>query len=587
MDRFAAMEKHPNPAFCREAILRLDGEWQFGFDKENRGLMEKWQEEDGLPEVIQVPYVYQAPLSGIGRTEACEVVWYKRRFSVPADFQEKHIFLHFGAVDYEAMVFINGRLAGTHRGGYSSFSFDITFLLRDGDNDVTVRVFDDDYGKAQMRGKQIWDDTPFGSWYTRYTGIWQPVWLEALETLHLRDFTIEPRLDSQSIRLKAAVDGLEPGMDAGLRIQVTFQEKPIASAYIALSNPCIELSLAIHNRDFVYDGMVLWSPESPNLYEVALSVEEGGRTRDRVDTYFGMRKLEIRNGQVYLNNAPYYQRLILNQGYYPGGLITPESDARICDDIRLIKEAGYNGMRIHQKVESSRFLYWCDRLGVLVWEEMPSMYEYRESEERQILSEFLQVVERDKNHPCIFTWVLFNESWGVVGIRFDKRQQDLTRGAYYAVRAADPTRFIVSNDGWEHTVSDLCTLHDYAAYGDEILQRHLREEYLRPGSNPEANDHKKAFVDEGGYGGQPYLMSEYGGISFSADSGWGYNGKVDTEEAFLQRFAGQTAAIKKLPHMQGYCYTQFTDVEHEQNGLLRIDRVPKVPLDRIRAINLG
>lgn len=586
MTRLAKLENSPNPIFTRENHLLLDGDWAFAFDSENVGLQQKWQDRDAFPQTIRVPFVYQAPMSGIGVSDPCSTVWYRRTVTLPESMRNRMVYLHFGAVDYHSTVWVNGQLAGTHCGGYSSFRLDITGLLRpNGENTITVRAFDDDYGKNQIRGKQLWADPAFGCWYTRYTGIWQSVWLEAVSSLHIEYFSVVPLTDTKEIAVKVVLNGYHRSDDVLLEAEVFYEDQPVALGRIRVEDACPGMTFSVASARFPFEGLAYWTPVHPHLYTMTLRVYKRQELADEVDTYFGMRKLETSSGRVLLNNFPYYQKLILNQGYYPEGFITPENDERIREDIQLIKNMGFNGMRIHQKIESARFLYWCDRLGVAVWEEIPSMYAYEESQEQQILDEMLQIVRRDINHPCIFTWVLFNESWGVTRIRQNLKQQRLTLSAYYAVKAIDPGRFVISNDGWEHTKSDLCTLHDYAATGEEIRNLHEREDWKRIGGNPWAQKRRKVFAEGFAYEGQPYLLSEYGGISFTTDNGWGYNAKVDSEESFFARFGALTNAVQSLSHVEGYCYTQFTDVEHEQNGLYTIDRQPKVSPEKVADIN--
>lgn len=585
MNGLTKTDLHPNPICARENSCLLDGNWEFALDPDNVGIQQNWQERSSFPLTIQVPFVYQAPKSGIGSTQRCSVVWYRRTVRLPEAMKGKTVFLHIGAADYHTMVWVNGRLAGTHRGGYSSFRLDITAFLKEEENTLTIRVYDDDYDPAQIRGKQMWADKPFGCWYTRYTGIWQSVWLEAVSSYHIEHFTVTPLVDTKQIAVKARLDGSAPSDDLWLEAEVFFEGDPVARACVRVEDKTPGITFSVANDRFPFERVAYWTPEHPHLYTMTLRLRGAQDLYDEVDTYFGMRKLEASSGRVLLNQFPFYQKLILNQGYYPEGFITPESDERIQSDIRLIKAMGYNGMRIHQKIESARFLYWCDRMGMVVWEEIPSLYAYEELEEQQILDEMLEIVRRDINHPCIFTWVLFNESWGVTRIRQHAGQQRLTLAAYYAVKALDPTRFVISNDGWEHTQSDLCTLHDYAATGEALRTLHEREDWTAAGGNPWAQKRRRVFAEGFSYSGQPYLLSEYGGISFSSDSGWGYNDKVNGEEEFLERFADLTDTIQSLPHLQGYCYTQFTDVEHEQNGLYTIDRTPKVSPERVAKIN--
>lgn len=583
---FEVIEKHPNPQMFRKDFVCLDGEWKFAFDKEDRGLIEKWYDSKDFPLNIRVPFVYQSKLSGINSSDFCEVVWYKRSFNLSENFLNKNIILNFTAVDYECDVWVNSQHAIHHVGGYSSFKVDITELLNDGDNEITLRIVDRDFAKENIRGKQLWCNDDFGCWYKRYTGIWQSVWIEAVSKVHIEKFILRSDIDANTINLKAELKGFTPNEILSADIEIQVNDIKVAKASFDVYNGYINEQISVDCRNFPMRGSEWWSPENPALYQMFITIKNNSNILDEVQTYFGMRKIEASNGRVLLNNFPFYHRSILNQGYYPEGYITAEDDERIISDIKLIKSMGYNAMRVHQKIESPRFLYWCDRLGIVVWEEIPSMYQYRELQAHNIISEMTAIVERDINHPCILTWVLFNESWGVQQVRFDHQQQNFTKGVYYTIKSMDPTRFVVTNDGWQQTDTDLVTLHDYSAYGNEISKRYNSEKY-EIGENPVAGPRRFAFAEGYSYNGQPVMLTEFGGISYANDGGWGYNDKVKTEEEFLMRFESLTHAIRKIPYMTGYCFTQFTDVENEQNGLLTIEREPKADLEKIKMINVG
>lgn len=586
MYSFETIEKHPNPQVYRKDFLCLDGKWDFAFDKDNLGLLEGWQFLDELSSSINVPFVYQSKLSGINVADFCEIVWYKRKLELPDNFSGKNTVLHFSAVDYECDVWVNGKHATHHLGGYSSFETDITLLLKEGENDITLRVCDYDFAKESIRGKQLWGEGEFGCWYKRYTGIWQSVWVEAVNPLHIDKFILKSDIDTNTVALKAELAGFKKDDKISADIEIIIGETKVAAASFEIFGGYINEQLSVDYAGSPFRGSEWWSPEHPNLYRMLITLKKEGEAVDEVQTYFGMKKLEAECGKVLLNNFPFYHRSILNQGYYPEGYITPEDDERIVSDIKLIKSIGYNAMRIHQKIESPRFLYWCDRVGIAVWEEIPSMYHYRELQAHNIMDQITDIVTRDINHPSIFAWVMFNESWGVQQIRFDVQQQNLTKGAYFTVKSMDPTRFVISNDGWQQTESDIVSIHDYSAYGDEIALRYGTRPY-ELGENPVAGQRRYAFAQGHGYKGQPVMLTEYGGISYATDGGWGYNEKVQTEEEFLNRFMSLTHAIRKIPYMTGFCFTQFTDVENEQNGLVTIDREPKADIAKIRKINLG
>ena len=333
-------------------------------------------------------------------------------------------------------------------------------------------------------------------------------------------------------------------------------------------------------------GVHLWSPEAPNLYDMELRLLRDGKEIDRADSYFGMREVQIKDSQVLLNGAPVYQKLILDQGYWEESHLTPPSEQALIEDIDRIHELGYNGLRKHQKLEDERFLYWCDVKGMLVWSEMAASYSYSDAAVEQFTREWAEIVRQNYNHPSIITWVPLNESWGIPKVRTDRSQQCFTEAVYYLTKSLDPMRPVVVNDGWEHTVSDLLTLHDYEAWGDALSDRYLtRKEDILAGRLPHCKDHF-ALAEGYSYRGQPVLISEYGGIAFAgAGEGWGYGDMVKDEEEFIRRFDSVTSAIKALPYVCGYCYTQVSDVQQEINGLMTADRKFKVDPSVIREIN--
>ncbi len=331
----------------------------------------------------------------------------------------------------------------------------------------------------------------------------------------------------------------------------------------------------------------LWSPDSPNLYDIELRLTENGKVLDEVRSYFAMREIRIDDGKILLNGAPLYQRLILDQGYWPDSHLTPPSEEKLIEDIDKVQALGYNGVRKHQKIEDERFLYWCDVKGLLVWSEAAATYQYGDAAVEMFTREWMDIVRQQYNHPCIITWVPFNESWGVERIATRRDQQHFTEAIYYLTKSIDPYRPVIVNDGWEHTISDILTLHDYEESGDVLKERYLAcKDRILAGKAYPGRD-RKAFAQGYGYRGQPVMISEFGGIAFNNDdSGWGYGNKVDGKEDFLRRFDRITTAIKELPYVCGYCYTQVTDVQQEINGLMDAQRNFKVDADKIRQINL-
>ncbi len=582
--------EHPRPDFMRETYHNLNGEWKFAFDDGDIGLREGWMEPGRhLDARITVPFCYQCRQSGLGPTdEVHPLLWYRRAFAVPEAMRGRRVLLRFGAVDYACRVYVNGSLAGEHIGGYAPFALDITLLLRDGENDLCLRVRDDP-DCTQPRGKQYWKRGLMGCWYTPCSGIWQTVYLEAVGEYALRQIHITPDLDRRQFIAELALDRApaEP-----LALELTFalagavQRVVRVSAASRVTRVPVDVSVG--------DGgetMRVWSPSDPALYDVTARVLLGDTAVDVVRTYCGMRKVAVREGRVYLNNGPVYQRLVLDQGYWPDTSITPPSDEAMEADVRHTLAFGYNGARKHQKMEDPRYYYWADKLGLLVWGELPSAYEYTDETARNLARAMQDFIDRDFNHPCIITWVPLNESWGVPQIYADPRQQETARMLYHLTKALDGTRLCSGNDGWEQCTTDICALHDYAADG-AVIARHFatREQVERHGC-----DARACYCDsERPTGDEAFMVTEYGGIAFQSIGAqgklggmdtWGYHDKVTDSESFFRRFQSVTDAIRALPYCCGYCYTQLTDVMQEINGLLTPDRQPKVDAKRFAALN--
>ncbi|MDQ3377196.1 MAG: glycoside hydrolase family 2, partial [Actinomycetota bacterium] len=418
--------EYPRPQFRREAWTNLNGGWRFAFDDGDVGLAEGWQnvtaaglEGSSFDLSITVPFCYQSNLSGIGETAFHDVVWYARTFEHPQADDER-LLLHFGAVDYRATVWVNGSHVASHEGGHTPFCADVTFALREGENVLVVRAEDPSRDATIPRGKQYWKEESEGIFYTRTTGIWQTVWLEPVNRRRVGSLRLTPDVDRASLDVEARFEGFGPGMT--LRLVVSFDGDEILDDRVAVTSPVVRRRLPLIRPGEAPDtphlsrwpGANLWTPEEPNLYDLRLELLDAvGETLDSVDSYFGVRKIETRDGEVFLNNRPYYQRLVLDQGYFPDGILTAPADEDLRRDIELAKEMGFNGARKHQKVEDPRWLYWADTLGFLVWGEMANAYQYSDDSVRRITAEWQEAVRRDYNHPSIVAWVPMNESWGV------------------------------------------------------------------------------------------------------------------------------------------------------------------------------
>lgn len=582
---------YPRPQFVREDWMSLNGEWQFEFDTENKGYYDCWQKEHKFSKTIEVPFVYQSKMSGIDTNIMCDYVWYNRYFQVPQEWYGKTILMHFGAVDYEAQVFINGHMAGSHRGGHVGFSVDITPYLTGGEEKVTVRVFDPAQEREIPRGKQYWFQNPRCIWYKRTTGIWQSVWLEPIAPYSLSNVRFTPDIDRGTVLTEYEFSHLAPNM----KIHTSIHYKGFE---------LVQDTSAVHGRKFSreYDlfslmtmkpeeceGDFYWTPEAPNLYDVTMTVIQDGEITDKVTSYFGMRKVECKNGEFYLNNVPYYQKLILDQGYWPDSLMTAPSDDALKEDILAAKAMGFNGCRKHQKTEDPIFLYYADTLGYLVWGECASNMAYSPQAAEFLIGEWFEILKRDYNHPSIVAWVPLNESWGVSQIATLKEQQHHALSLYHAIKSIDCTRAVVCNDGWEMCKSDICAVHNYKSglvgenEKNQKFAEMLENEDAVLSSRPAGRD---LYVGGFSHTDEPILLTEFGGIAFAAkkESGWGYTVCNNAEE-LVASYRCILETIRKSKIIRGFCYTQLTDVEQEINGLLTYDRKPKCDFSEIKKIN--
>lgn len=568
--------EYPRPDFQRENWLPLNGEWAFSFD------------EPIFDRKILVPFACETKLSGIHDTSFHSAVWYRRSFSLPEPMHDRQILLHFGAADYTCRLWVNDRFIREHTGGQCGFSADITDALNaSGENIIVLEARDDPADLEMPRGKQYWKPESESIFYTRTTGIWQSVWLEAVSPMHLCSCRITPLFDERSVHFSYVLSAAPQNVT--LTVEITFRGKTAGTVSVTPTSARGAFDWQIDQSALSawnYQEDLVWTPEQPNLFDVTFRVFENGLEVDAVQSYFGMRKVSIQNGQFLLNNRPYYQKLVLDQGYWPESLLTAPSDDAFIRDIELTKAMGFNGVRKHQKVEDPRYLYHADRMGLLVWGEIGAAYLYSEQYADRIYREWLDVLRRDYNHPCIVVWTPLNESWGVQEIETDPRQQAHSEAMVAITKSMDTTRPVVDNDGWEHTSGDLLTIHDYSPSG-EMLRAHLGSMdailALRPAQ-------RALFVGRYAYAGQPILLSEFGGVKFvpgtEAQRSWGYC-EADSCATFAEKLRELFDAVRACPLVDGYCYTQLTDVETEQNGLLTYDRTPKLPLETICAILNG
>jgi beta-galactosidase/beta-glucuronidase len=574
---------YPRPQFTRgkDSWKLLDGTWNFAFDDSGEGRSGEWFRSFPAARDIIVPFTYEYPASGIGDQSRHDVVWYERTVELDKK-RDKRIFLHFEGSDYHTQVWINGTFVGEHSGAYSRFSFDITGAVAQGANRITVRA-EDSFDVAQPRGKQRWKDENFGCWYLQNTGIWKSVWLEYVPETHIAGVKMTPVLEKGVLEIEADLSAAGEGLV--LEALVSFQGTAAGGVSVPVLSRRPALTVDLNSRVLGEWGIRPWSPEQPDLYDIEFRLSRNGTVLDRALSYFGMRDIRIQGNCVLLNGNPLYQRLILDQGYWKESGITPPGEQALIDDIDKVMAAGYNGVRKHQKIEDERFLYWADVKGLLVWSEIAAAYEFSGAAQENFTREWMEAVRQNYNHPSIITWTPFNESWGVPHIRASQAQQRFTEAIYYLTKAYDPYRPVICNDGWEHTISDIITLHDYEEKGDDLLARYESLDRMLDNQITH-NGSRFAFAQGYGYREQPVIISEFGGIAFSnRGEGWGYGNKVKTPEEYVKRFDSITTAIKKLEGVSGFCSTQVSDVQQDVNGIMDMDRNFKVDPEILREIN--
>jgi beta-galactosidase/beta-glucuronidase len=579
--------EYPRPDFERNKFVCLNGEWDFAYDDNNRGLSEKWY-KDGTEHFdmkITVPYTYLCELSGIDDQDFHDIVWYKRKVAFESSLPGGRFILHFGAIDQEADIWIDEDHVCHHEGGNTPIEIDVTDSVRGKDeHTITVRAFDDSFDFEMTRGKQFWERKSSGIFYTRTVGIWQSVWFEEVPAVYLRRLRVTPDLDERMIEIEMQLGG---GKEAVAGVSVSLKGKELLADKVNISNGKAKVKYWLDSAltlDWHHQESWTWSPENPVLFDLLLDVKAGSddAIADTVKSYFAFRKINTHMGKILLNNRPYTMKMLLDQGYFRKGLLTAPSDDDLKKDIEYAKEMGFNGARKHQKVEDPRYLYWADELGFIVWGEGPSSYEYSQLAVERHTREWLEILRRDYNHPCIVAWVPLNESWGVHEILDREDEQAHSLALYYLIKSIDRTRLVVSNDGWTHTKSDIITIHDYSGDRAELEKRYADLD----GIVKEFPGGHALFAKGYEYHGEPIMVTEFGGISFCKDGteGWGYTA-AENEEDFIERYRSVVEPIKASPNVQGFVYTQLTDVEQEINGLMTYDRQFKVDPSDIKEIN--
>ena len=577
---------YPRPQLRRAEWQSLNGIWEFALDPAAR-----WSSPSDVRWTghIVVPFAPEAPASGVDAPGFFKACWYRRAFALPSLGEGCRLLMHFGAVDSEATVWINGLQAGRHEGGYTPFTVDVTPFLIDGhEQQLVVRAHDDPADLAKARGKQDWQLHPHSIWYPRTTGIWQTVWHEIVPPTYIDHLRWTPNLERWEIGLEASVAG-EPGDRLRFHITLSFRDLVIADDVYSVTNNEVHRRIALSDPGIDdYRNELLWSPESPSLIAARIELKSAaGESLDTISSYTALRSVTTQRDRFILNGRPYYMRLILDQGYWPDGGLTAPDDAAVRRDVELAKELGFNGVRKHQKVEDPRYLYWADQLGLIVWSEMPSAYRFTRRSIDRVVREWMEVIDRDYSHPCIVTWVPFNESWGAPNLPDSARERHYVEALYHLTRTLDPTRPVVGNDGWESVATDIIGIHDYDADTERIARRYHANESLPRLFHRERPGGRLLLVGEQTPPDQPIVLSEFGGIACppSPDT-WGYS-RCDTPEDFGRQYTKLLDVVRSLSVLSGFCYTQFTDTYQEANGLLYADRTPKLPIGRLRDATRG
>ena len=575
--------EYPKPQFRRDAWVNLNGQWDFAMDPDVVGIKENWQSSPSkLSKKIVVPFCVESKLSGIGHTDFIKAVWYRRTFTLPKGWNGERIFLHFGGVDYECRAWVNGKPVGRHYGGSVSFAFEITDAIKNGENALVVYAFDDVLSDVQPAGKQSTRRESYGIYYTRVTGIWQTVWLEARPRQFLKSVHIVGDLDGKRFIVTPTVNEYKQGLQFRATLLTPNGRKVTSETVPANSGSTTILKISEPRT---------WSPDDPYLYDLQLELLDGGKVVDSVMSYAGLRKCHIEGNKLYLNNKPIFVRFVLDQGFYPDGVWTAPSDAALKADIEMSMAAGFNGARLHQKVFEERFHYWADKLGYLTWGEFDDMGNAHSFGNLQgvlnIEREWRDVVLRDRNHPSIVAWTPLNETAGAGRDNYEVYSRSV-KSIVAMTRALDATRPINDASGYVHVETDIFTVHDYTQDPDKFKERYA-------GVNPDCPQSAYVRYPEISvrYEGQPYVVDEYGGTYWTKErighpekagqrrGNWGYGKSAEQVE---DRIKALTDVLLKHPNIAGFTYTQLTDVEQEVNGIYTYDRKAKFNIKRLKGI---
>lgn len=575
--------EYPRPQLVRNNWMNLNGQWQFEFDFGQTGQERGMHEENAaqlFSQEITVPFCPESKLSGIAYTDFMNCVWYRRSVTIPEEWtpQNGYILLHFGAVDWKADVWVNGKYAGNHIGGYISFTLDITNLVRTGENIITLKATDDGLrDRKQLAGKQCHQYKSYGCYYTRTTGIWQTVWMEYTPSVYIHKLDITPDVNNSKVDICAVLYGnIAAGKEYTLEAISSYNGQETGRKSIIPSwrgnNLSIELS-----------DLYLWEPLCGRLYDLKVTLYKNGEVIDSVDSYFGMRSVDLTDEAILINGKPVFQRLILDQGFYPDGIYTAPSDDELRLDIQRSIDMGFNGARLHEKIFEPRFLYWADKAGYLCWGENANWGLEISREENLInfQNDWVEEINRDYSHPSIIGWCPFNETP-------QNQSNRILNTIYELTKQLDPTRPVIDTSGWVHhtapdgrTGTDVFDVHDYEQKPEVFKNRYM------PYAQGTIPPHISSSPVHTWKPGVPYFVSEFGGTRWAPDkdtASWGYGAGPASEQEFLDRYNGLITALLDNPKVCAFCYTQLTDVEQEVNGLYYYDRRPKFNPEVIKAI---
>ncbi len=553
MNNAIPRSEYPRPQLVRDSWLNLNGPWQFQLDYGRSGRERKWMEKEQLDSTITVPFCPESVLSGIGHVDFIPACWYRRNVVLTAAQLTGRTVLRFEAVNHFCEVWVNGAKVGGHTGGYTPFSFDVTDLVREGENSICLYVENDVRDPLQPRGKQCEHYYSQVCDYTRVTGIWQTVWLEFVPETYIDQLVITPDEPNDAVHVEVRMAGsIRPGT---VSVTASYEGRTVGT-------------LQLRNRGQVAGGTValserhLWEPLDAKLYDLAVTVESDNGAKDSVESYFGLRSVSWDNKCIYINGKPVFQRLVLDQGFYPDGIYTAPTDEALRRDIELSMELGFNGARLHQKIFERRFLYWADRLGYMVWGEYGDwgLNMASAAAVKSMAMPVLEEMERDRNSPALVGWCPLNEVWHTD--RNGEPDRGAIRSVYEIAKAMDATRPVIDASGGYHVVTDIYDVHTYEQDAEKFAAMFATDA-------PERFD---PFPEKQSYGGQAYMVSEYGGIQWAeTESGWGY-GTVESTKAFVEKYNAMAKALLECPYMCALCYTQLYDVEQEQNGLYTYER---------------